>query len=1007
MSPIYFLALCVLAMPTDVLAQPAAYDLTPVTVQPDSLSPRRVSWRLRGASTAAPTRVQLMILDAAGNTAHDSGERSCAGDGDDSCGYAHTFPASVTAQLARNAAYTYRVRVASAEGWSAWSAGVPFLTGPGTARTDWPGASWVCSSANATDARTTMLRSEFALPADARITSAVMSIIGLGQFRASLNGEFVSDDYNTPPWTKWSAKLLFSTYDVTAAVRAGLNVVGVVLGNGMYNVPNPSPRYTKWVGSAGPRMLLLTLRVMLSDGSVLNVTSTPGAWTATDDGPVTFTHQYAGEDLDLSRTVEGWDSPGFDPLANRLVQWAPAVDCSGAAPAGTLIAADFPPVKVVEEIPVVFINTTLASKGSWVVDFGRNFAGFPTLTVANVSSGWGLRVTPSETLRSDGTIDQSSGGSPAYWNVFPNNTGSATNITLAPFFWWYGWRWIFVELIPSPPPSTAASKLSSSAPSINVTSAVFGQNCATQGDETAAVESWCGGKSKCTYDVCVCGDNTCGAGAPPCIPDPAQNCAKSFAVFWACGDGRDFSCFLPAEADDHSLDLTCGPTPPSCAPVPIPPSGATIVSALGHFTRSSVTRVGTWSSANEWVNRIHGITVEAIEANLQTVLTDCPHRERLGWLEVSHLMAPSIAYNFDISALWAKIARDTVDSQTADGMVPDIAPEYTVFSGGFRDSPEWGSAAILNPFWLHALYNDSDTLSATYNTSVQYVNYLLSKIDPTTGLLAYGLGDWIPVVNSPTGVTATGTLVQDFDALAAAATVLGKPADAANFTALARTVGAAYEKAFSSAGAYPTQCAAGYALTLNITADVAAARAYLLNDVRAKGNVTTSGEVGNRYAMMALGDMGQAGVDAVWDSLLRTDAPGYGYMLTMGETALAESWFDNPRDSHLHAMYGHVDEFLFAYVAGIRQVAGTRGWAHVVLAPKRARDLDWLDVSFESPRGLLRVAFNATRVAPGRVAVEMRATVPPGVVADIVHPLTRRSVRVIGGKHVLREEGGD
>ena len=103
------------------------------------------------------------------------------------------------------------------------------------------------------------------------------------------------------------------------------------------------------------------------------------------------------------------------------------------------------------------------------------------------------------------------------------------------------------------------------------------------------------------------------------------------------------------------------------------------------------------------MNRIHNITVEAIEANLQHVLTDCPHRERLGWLEVSHLMAPSIAFNFDISRLWRKISLDTVDSQLADGMVPDIAPEYTVFSGGFRDSPEWGSALPLNPYWLHVI----------------------------------------------------------------------------------------------------------------------------------------------------------------------------------------------------------------------------------------------------------------------------------------------------------------
>ena len=102
------------------------------------------------------------------------------------------------------------------------------------------------------------------------------------------------------------------------------------------------------------------------------------------------------------------------------------------------------------------------------------------------------------------------------------------------------------------------------------------------------------------------------------------------------------------------------------------------------------------------------------------------------------------------------------------------------------------------------------------------------------------------------------------------------------------------------------------ALVLGITppGDVAAAQAYLLRDVTARGNVSTSGEIGNRYALMALGGMGAQGVAAVWASLLRATAPGYGWMLTMGETALAESWTDAPGDSHIHAMYGHVDEFL-------------------------------------------------------------------------------------------------
>jgi hypothetical protein len=555
------LFLCALIfMSAAALAQEQLWvDLSTVPLTAQAGFPLRISWRLRGTSASPPSRAQVDLADPAGATVYDSGEYACAGD--DECGFSHSFPASVVARLAPLRAYAYRVRVENADGWTAWSARAPLLTGPSASRAEWPGgASWICSSPLASDARSTMLRAELALPAGALVASAVMSVIGLGQFRASINGARVgANDFNTPGWTAWNSTLLFSSYDVTALLRPGANALGVVLGNGMFNVPRPAERYTKWVGSFGPRMLLLALRAELSDGTVVTFATdaSGGGWLATDDGPITFTHQYAGEDFDASRDMPGWDSPGFDgfdaSLRRRRVAWAAAADCSGVAPAGALVASNFPAIQVAEELPPVYVNTTLAASGSWVVDLGRNFAGFATVTVANVSAGWGLRVTPSETLR-DGAIDQSSGGTPAYWDIYPNNTGETTNITLNPTFWWYGFRWLHVALVPSP---VVPQWRDDAAPaSITVTKAVYGGNSDTPGDETAAAGSWCDGKTDCLYEVCVCGDNTCGAGAPPCLPDPAPNQAKDFSIYWSCGDGRNFSCYLPAEADNQGLDLS-------------------------------------------------------------------------------------------------------------------------------------------------------------------------------------------------------------------------------------------------------------------------------------------------------------------------------------------------------------------------------------------------------------------------------------------------------------------
>jgi hypothetical protein len=974
-----------------------------------------------------PVAYQLRVWDAATGAAvvdADAPWPSSPG--------AAVVPPSAVAALRPGGVYTFRVRVQSAAGaWSPWSDAAPWHVTPGRRVADWAPAGWICTSPSAAlDTRATRLRTEFTLPAGASVASATLHIAGLGQFVAYINGGRVSADTNAPPQTAWATRVLFSSYDVAALLAPGApNALAIELGNGMYNVPTPPDgRYTKWTGSFGPRMALATLTVDLADGTTVSVVTAPGAaggWAATDGAAVSFSHEYAGEDYNATLETPGWDQPGFAPAAaNPAVPWAPAGDCSGAPAAGAALEpATADPVQVMEVLPA--LNwTTPTPGGSVIVDMGRNFAGFAEVAVAGVPPGYGVRVWPAETFRPGPppSIDQSSGGTPMYWQWLPNVSAPAVpvDVTFRPTFSTYGWRWLEVALIPPPAAAGGAgagAAAAAAAPgpfngTMTVLFASYGVNCnpSLVGDETAAVGAWCNGTQFCNFAVCVCGDNTCAAGSPPCLPDPADNCAKDFSVTFRCsGDapGVNRTLYIPAEADNSVAALTCGPQPP-------PPPAPNVTAATGFFTRASAPTVGTWSSSSDWVNRIHNITVEAIAANMQSVLTDCPHRERLGWLEVSTLMFPSIAYNFDISRVWAKIARDTVDSQLADGMIPDIAPEYTVFSGGFRDSPEWGSAGVLNPFWLHAWYGDVDTLNATWRTATTYVDYLLSRRDPGTGLLTYGLGDWIPVVNSPAGVTPTATLVQDLQALAVAAEALGRPADAANYTALAATVAAAYETAYWNGSAYPTQCAAGMALTLNITAPdhVAAAQAFLVADVVQRGNVTTSGEIGNRYALLALAAAGGAGADAVWASLLRTDAPGYGWMLVMGETALAETWFDSASASHIHAMYGHIDEYLYAHVAGIQRAPGAAGvgWRAVRIAPTLVPGLDWVDASFDAPSGRVAAAYT---IAPGggggeELAVEVTVTVPPGVDATVVLPVSGKEVPVPGGRRtVLRDAGPD
>ena len=151
-----------------------------------------------------------------------------------------------------------------------------------------------------------------------------------------------------------------------------------------------------------------------------------------------------------------------------------------------------------------------------------------------------------------------------------------------------------------------------------------------------------------------------------------------------------------------------------------------ILSVQGN-EQNCVTPTGSFSCSDTLWNEIHYIIDKAIEGNMQCVATDCPHREKLGWLEESHLVGRSIMYNYGVADFYRKIFGDMGDAQLANGMVPDIAPEWTVFSGGYRDSPEWGSAMVIGPWEAYQFYGDKTLLSDHYAAMKAYVNYLATR----------------------------------------------------------------------------------------------------------------------------------------------------------------------------------------------------------------------------------------------------------------------------------------
>jgi hypothetical protein len=98
-----------------------------------------------------------------------------------------------------------------------------------------------------------------------------------------------------------------------------------------------------------------------------------------------------------------------------------------------------------------------------------------------------------------------------------------------------------------------------------------------------------------------------------------------------------------------------------------------------------------------------------------------------------------------------------------------------------------------------------------------------------------------------------------------------------------------------------------------------------------------------------------------------------------------------------HFMLGHLMEWQFAYVAGIRQRPGSVGWRRILIAPNPG-PLDSTSASFNAPSGTIKVHWQKKDKT-----FEMTVMIPSGVEAEAEMPNGKR-FPLKEGTQVLRSE---
>lgn len=386
-----------------------------------------------------------------------------------------------------------------------------------------------------------------------------------------------------------------------------------------------------------------------------------------------------------------------------------------------------------------------------------------------------------------------------------------------------------------------------------------------------------------------------------------------------------------------------------------------VMSIEGIHMAAALPVAGTFRCSDGMFNRVHELIDWAVRSNTASVLTDCPHREKLGWLEQAHLMQPSIQYRYATPLLYEKMMSDMAVSQTEAGVIPTIAPELVRFKGGFEDTPEWRNAFIISPWNIYKWYGDRRPIETYYPAMKRFIDYLGSRAQ--NHIVSYGLGDWYDLGPkepgyaqlTSNGVTVTAIYYHDVTLMSRMARLLGLDDDAAAYDRLAADIRKAYNDTFyhPETASYDSgsQTANAISLYMGLVEDEKAAAVLesLKADIRGRGYALTAGDMGYRYVLQALHNAGAD--DVIYRMNSRYDVPGYGWQLAHGATTLTESWQAYGFVSNNHFMLGHLMEWLYGGVGGLRQADNSVAFKRLYIDPYTSGDITGAQTTYESPYG--------------------------------------------------------
>eukprot|EP01082_Thalassiosira_pseudonana_P003935 g3372.t1 g3372 contig12:1945901-1950127(+) len=196
---------------------------------------------------------------------------------------------------------------------------------------------------------------------------------------------------------------------------------------------------------------------------------------------------------------------------------------------------------------------------------------------------------------------------------------------------------------------------------------------------------------------------------------------------------------------------------------------------------------GTFDSSNVLINGGYELVKNAMNSNLLSVQSDCPHREKLPYGGDLVADSPAALHMYDMSAFYKKTVNDWLEAQWDNGAYTETSiwqdlNDYAGIGHGAGETA-WASAPPVLTVRHFQQYEDHDFLNDVLRNHIKWVEFLNREFDNVIGSAMKekrgdsteisGLGDWLALRSRDTYLTHSSFYMASARAVAYIAHMMG------------------------------------------------------------------------------------------------------------------------------------------------------------------------------------------------------------------------------------------